>query len=141
MRKHISLDTSVLLRAAMQDPGFEDLRNHAQSLLRSPNHYCHISSTVIFEFVYAAETHYGFNREDSCELLQSVLAQDSVEYDTVVIDPTVRDYLKYPKLSFADCLISHEAATNKATPLLTCDRKLANQQVHAELFTTAWAIQ
>ena len=56
-----------------------------------------------------------------------------MDYNRELVESVFPFYLKHPKLSFNDCMLGALAELNKAEPLYTLDKKLANQHLSAKM--------
>jgi predicted nucleic-acid-binding protein len=121
-----SLDTNVLLRFTLCDITKQHQR--AKKLIfGSKNTKFHVSDVAIVEYVYAMETHYKKSRREIAEIIEYIIGLDALEMNRKAIHCALADYVKHPKLSFADCHLAAEVGQNEAVPLWTFDKKLARQ--------------
>jgi predicted nucleic-acid-binding protein len=129
----VAVDTNVLLRAALNEPGLERETKAARAILRSDQSRCLVSSLAVDEFVHALEAHYRLPRVDIAELVRAIMALPAVECARAAIKGALEHFVKHPKLSFADCFLAEDARLAGADRLWTFDRKLASQHGVAEL--------
>jgi predicted nucleic-acid-binding protein len=125
-----SLDANVLLRWLLDDV---PAQTKAIDALLAKGGGFRVSDMALFELVYVLERVYDYAREDiglNMNLLQS---NAQLLFNRVLFDRAMQAYLRYSKLSFADCYLVTEGELAQAGPLYTFDRKLASQATGAKL--------
>ena len=122
-----SVDTNVLLRAALQDVPEQFAR--VNSLLMQGEYI--VSDVAITEAVHALRYHYKINRAAICDGVRALTKIPNLLFSTAL--PEALDiYEDHPSLSFEDCFMAVTAEHANAYPLYTFDQKLA-KQTSAEL--------
>jgi predicted nucleic-acid-binding protein len=128
-----SLDTNCLLRWLLRD-----IPSQAQAVadeLKDGTH--HVADLALSEFVFVLEKSYGYPRDLVVANLATIIAHPNIQCNRELLKHALPAYEKYPALSFTDCCLAVYAKLNDAAPLLTFDRKLANQLQHAKLLPSA----
>ncbi len=128
-----SIDTNIVLRCILND--VPEQRDAAMRLLKTPNSTHYLSDQAILECIYVLEVTMGLPREDVVDLLSFFLTRYDgvITYNRALTKLAFPYYLKYPKLSWADCALAAEAEINHHEPLFTFDKKLASQLSQAKL--------
>jgi predicted nucleic-acid-binding protein len=126
----ISLDTNVIIRLFIND----DVRQSAAALA-CLEHYdtVHLGSVALLETIYVLHKHYGLTRTELVGYTQRLLSHPKIRYDRAIFDAALSHYATHPALSIEDCCAAAQAHAEAAVPLLTFDRKLADQLQHADL--------
>ncbi|MDR0283938.1 MAG: PIN domain-containing protein [Propionibacteriaceae bacterium] len=127
----VSVDTNVLLRATLAEPGLENESRAAQQFLASNRQTIVICDLVIAEYVHALAAHYHLDRPFISELVLTIVQLPHIQCSTGIVTAALTHYVNKPKLSFEDCFIAEHARANRALPLWTFDRKLAHQHESA----------
>ncbi len=125
-----SLDTSILVRLCIND--IPEQVDAATALLVSGKTF-HVADIAVCETVYVLESFYGLARPQVVKTVDMLLAQPNLIMNRQLFAEVLPHYIAHPKLSFIDCCLAVYAKLNEAAPLLTFDKKLANQLQHAEL--------
>ena len=128
-----SIDTNIILRCILGD--VPEQRMSAINLLKSDNSIHYLSNQALLECIYVLEVVEEMTRQEVVDLLTFFLARfcDHIVYDRNLTAIAFPLYLSHPKLSWADCALASEAELTHHEPLLTFDRKLANQLPQARL--------
>ena len=128
-----SLDTNIVLRYILND--IAEQKQQVIKLLNAKNTVHHLSTQTFLEIFYVLENAYEASREKAVDALSFFLTRydDIVEYDHDLTRIAFPLYLKHPKLSWADCALAAEAEIRHHEPLMTFDKKLANQVTAAKL--------
>lgn len=119
-----SLDTCVLMRYIWND--IPEQAKKVEQLLDDKNRIFYISDLVVSEIVYnlqVAEIRRGSIVGAICELFD----RKNIISNPFLTDLVLPFYAEHPALSFVDCYAAFEAEKKNYAPLLTFDRKLANQ--------------
>jgi len=132
----VSVDTNVLLRATLNEPGLESQCEAARSIMASSDDDVVISDVTIAEYVHALESYYRIDRATICDMVLTLVRLTNVRCSDTVIMSALTHYAGKPKLSFDDCFIAEYARAHHAIPVWTFDRKLANQHDAAALIAT-----
>ena len=128
-----SIDTNIVLRCILGD--VSEQRTLAINLLKSSDSTHYFSSQALLECIYVLEITAEMSRKEVVDVLTFFLARfsDRIIYDRALTDMAFPIYLSHPKLSWADCALAAEAELSHHEPLLTFDRKLANQLPQAKM--------
>ena len=119
-----SLDTNILLRYIWKDvPG---QREKATELLYGPDGMFYISDLVVSEIIYNLQLD-NLRRSSIVGAICELFARKNVISNPFLTDLVLPFYAEHPALSFVDCYAAFEAEKKNYAPLLTFDRKLANQ--------------
>lgn len=124
-----TLDTNILLRFLLAD--VPEQHTKAKRKIES-NQLWYISNLSIAEIVFVLEG-LGVPRDLVAKNLYLLSSYTNLYMNRQVIIPALDLYLSRPSLSFIDAALAYEAIAETATPLLTFDRKLANQAESAKL--------
>jgi predicted nucleic-acid-binding protein len=127
-----SLDTNILLRWLLGDVQLQ--ASKAAELLRSGEKF-YVADLVFVEMSYVLESVYEMSRGQVIANLRAVMSTACLICNRTMLDLALDYYKDFPKLSLADCCLVIYARLNEATPLLTFDKKLANQVKEAELLS------
>ena len=128
-----SIDTNIVLRCILGDVPRQ--RSLAVSILKSSESLHYLSNQALLECIYVLEITEEMTRREVVDLLTFFLARfsDKIIYDRALTKLAFPLYLSHPKLSWVDCALAAEAELSHHEPLLTFDRKLANQLPQAKL--------
>ena len=127
-----SLDTNLIVHFILGDqPG---QRQAVLKLLNTPGVIHCIEDMALSEIAYVLEEVYEQKREEIVGALKGFFEQygDCLNYNKKLLDRVWPIYSVHPKLSFVDCCLAVYAEMKNAEPLLTFDRKLANQVIGAK---------
>jgi len=125
-----SLDTSILVRLCVGDvPKQVAAANH----LLATNPKLAVADAAIIEAEHVLQSWYRYDRDRITKTLQMLLSQPNLNCNRTLFGEALAHYQKHPALSLVDCCLAIYAKLGNAAPLLTFDRKLANQLQHAEL--------
>ena len=136
-QQSVSADTSVLLRATLQEDGLEAQSLQARMILISGRHDVVICDVAIAEYVHVLEAHYHIDRATICDMVLAIVRLSHVHCSDHIIIGALAHFASKPKLSFDDCFIAEYARDRHAIPLWTFDKKLAKQHDIASLVTTS----
>lgn len=125
-----SVDTSVLMRLVLRD--MPSQYSQATKLVQSSKSL-HVSDMALLEMAYALRHYYEFDRQTVADAINGVLNEPRFNCNRALFDNALPLYVKYPKLSLADCCLASYAMFNDAEPLWTFDKKMANQLHAAKL--------
>ncbi|MBQ3293431.1 PIN domain-containing protein [Candidatus Saccharibacteria bacterium] len=128
-----SLDTNIILRCILGD--VPEQRKKAAELLSQPGVSHYLSNQALMECIYVLENGQEIPREEVVNLMAFFLTRysDTLIYDNGITQIAFPMYLAHPKLSWGDCALAAEAEVKHHEPLMTFDRKLANQVASAKL--------
>lgn len=129
--KAVSFDTNLIIRMLVK----RDHPRQSEAIARSvaSNTAIHLADLTIVESVFVLAKHYQLPRPAIAQFFRAVFRDAKFHCNRPLFDKAFRLYTEHPALSFEDCCLSVYAELNKATPLLTFDKKLAAQLQHAAL--------
>jgi predicted nucleic acid-binding protein len=119
-----SLDTNCLLRWLLGD--LPEQAEAVTRLLASQDTFA-VADAVIIEVVFVLEKLKKIDRELIQKAVMAIMARANIKCSRELFEETMPIYVDHPKLSVMDCYLSVLAKRDKALPLYTFDRKLANQ--------------
>ena len=119
-----SLDTNILMRYILED--VPDQYEKAAGLINDISCSYFIPDMVVSEIVYNLQTR-KIPRKDAIDVLYTIFNKKNIMVSEFVLDTVLPFFAKHPALSFVDCYSAFEAERKGCVPLLTFDRKLANQ--------------
>lgn len=126
----IALDTNVIIRLFING---EPRQSAAALACLERYDEVRLGSVALLESIYVLNRHYGLSRTEIVHYFQRLLGHPKISYDQALFEPALRYYTEHPALSIEDCCATVQARLEEATPLLTFDKKLANQLPHADL--------
>ncbi|MDR2662275.1 MAG: PIN domain-containing protein [Treponema sp.] len=127
----VSLDTNCLLRWLLGDiPKQAEI---VADLLNSSETF-YVADPALIELVFVLEKVKKIDRNLIQKAVSAIMAQANVKCNREIFEETMPLYVEHSKLSVTDCYLSVAAQKRGARPLLTFDRKLANQ-LGAKLLT------
>ena len=125
-----TLDTNIVLRYIWEDvPG---QREKVERLLNDKETMFCIPDYVIPEVIYNLQQSY-IRRSSIVGVLYELAERKNIQISSFVLDTVLPFFAEHPALSFVDCYTAFEAEKKNRTPLLTFDRKLANQHPSVEM--------
>ena len=128
-----SLDTNCLLRWLLGDvPEQTDLVN---ALITSGNDIA-VADVALIETVFVLEKIKKISRETIAKAVSAVSDTDNIRCSRELFMEVLPIYISHPKLSFVDCYLAVLTQRNRETPLLTFDKKLANQLSGTQLLSS-----
>ena len=132
MVNRASLDTSVLLRLALNDP--PEVSEAVSDFITSSDIKFKIPDLAITEavFVMGGEL-YKFSRNTIKKVLELVFDCPNFDYNKALFDRVFDLFVSHPKLSFNDCYLVCKAEEEEQLPFYTLDQKLAKQADAAKL--------
>ena len=125
-----SLDTNVIVRLFLDENPTQT--KAAQDCLTTYDRI-EVADLAIIESLYILADRYELGREKAVELINMVISHPRINCNRGLFARALPLYLKHRALSIEDCCLATYAELNGSSPLLTFDRMLANQSVHAEL--------
>jgi len=128
-----SLDTNIVLRLLLQDVP-EQTQKVVTLIDDSKPGSLQVVDAVFFECAWILSgPYYDFDRELIGKMLLQVTAIPQINCNRTMLEKAVPQYAARPALSFIDSCLAVQAGLNEAVPLLTFDRKLAQQLPQAKL--------
>ena len=119
----ISVDTNVLVRILVDDPGAEGQMLVARKLLDSSS-AVYVTQVVQVETVWVLESAYEFDKHAVCKVLEHLLEHQQFLLQAPDCFATALESFKKTSADFSDCLILAESFQQQ-TKLVTFDKKLA----------------
>jgi len=119
-----SLDANVLLRWLLNDVPDQST---AVDRLLAGGESLYVADVALIEVAFVLEGSMRLSRELIGDYLTALLALGQLTIDRITWSQTIEDYRSHPKLSLADAYLAANAEVVGATPLLTFDKKLAQQ--------------
>ena len=125
-----SLDTNIILRYIWRDvPG---QREKVIRLLDDESRTFYISDLVLSEIIFNLKNDH-LHRTTIVRILNGLFQKKNIIVNDFTKNTVLPFFAEHPALSFVDCYAAFEASKKGWTPLLTFDRKLANQHPCAEM--------
>ena len=125
-----TLDTNAVLRIFLDDG--KGVSGKVEKLLSRWQTKFVVPDVVLFELAYVLAGKYHFSRSDIRDFISRLMSIDKLLIDEKIFVPTLEAFVKFPKLSFADCYLAEYAKNKQCGPLWTFDRKLALQSEIAQ---------
>jgi predicted nucleic-acid-binding protein len=127
-----SLDTNVLVRLFISENPAQTAA--AEACLKRYDELG-VSDVALIETLYTLADWYKLGRPMAISCAESLLQHPKIRADYNLFHKVLRLYETHPALSIEDCYLAVRAHIDDAVPLLTFDKKLANQLPYAELLT------
>jgi predicted nucleic-acid-binding protein len=128
-----SLDTNCLLRWLLGD--IPEQTALVTALINSGGNFA-IADAALIETVFVLEKLKKISREAIEKAVTAVIGNDAVLCNRELFIEILPVYTSHPKLSFVDCYLEAHARRTGSVPLLTFDKKLANQLIGAKLLSS-----
>ena len=125
-----SLDTNCLLRWLLGD--IPKQKALVISLLNSGESYT-VADAALIETVFVLEKLKKISRKTIEKAVMAVIGKSTILCNRELFIEVLSIYTQHPKLSFVDCYLEVLARRTDTAPLLTFDKKLANQLSGAQL--------
>ncbi len=119
----IAVDTNVLVRVLVNDPGSNEQCRLARNLINVHGDVW-VSGIVLTETVWVLESVYKFSKEQIVFLLEKLIRHPHVHLENAEKLNNVLTVFSAGNAGFADCLILNEAQQRHLV-LYTFDRKLS----------------
>ena len=127
-----SLDTNCLLRWLLGD--IPEQTALVTALVNSGESIA-VADAALIETVFVLEKLKKINRETIERAVMAVIQKDAIVCNSELFIEVLPIYTRHPKLSFVDCYLEVLARRTETSPLLTFDKKLANQLSGARLLS------
>jgi len=127
-----SLDTNCLLRWLLGD--IPEQKALVTALIDSGESFT-VADAALIETIFVLEKLKKINRETIEKAVMAVIGNGAILCNRELFIGALSFYTKHPKLSFVDCYLEVMARMTGAAPLLTFDKKLANQLPGAQLLS------
>lgn len=125
-----SLDTCMIMRYIWGD--VPEQAQKVNALLNDEEKIFYISDLVVSEVIYNMQVA-DLRRSSIVGVLYELAERKNIEISSFVVDTVLPFFAEHPALSFVDCYTAFEAEKKGRAPLLTFDRKLANQHPSVEM--------
>lgn len=122
----IAVDTNVLIRILVDDPGASLQMQTARALLANAE-ALHVPQIVQVETVWVLESAYGFDKASICKILDHLLHHPQFQLQSVDSFTAAVSLFRKHSADFSDCLILTEA-TAQQLRLYTFDKKLGRMK-------------
>jgi predicted nucleic-acid-binding protein len=126
-----SIDTNIVLRLLIND--VPEQHQAALRLFNSAQGQLEVADIAFMEVVFVLQKGYEFSRKQVATAIEGIMAIPKFNCNRKLLKLALKLFLEHPALSFEDCCLSVYAELNKAVPLWTFDKKLAQQAVNAKL--------
>lgn len=128
-----SLDTNCLLRWLLDDVPENTILINAR--INSGETFA-VADAAIIETIFVLEKIIKISRASIEEAVFMIIEKDSISSNRELFIEILQIYISHPKLSIIDCYLEVFARKTGNTPLLTFDKKLANQLSGAQLLSS-----
>jgi predicted nucleic-acid-binding protein len=128
-----SLDTNCLLRWLLGD--VPEQASLVASLIDSGEKFA-IADAALIETVFVLEKLKKISRETIEKAVTAVIGNEAILCNRDLFIEILPIYASHPKLSFVDCYLEAHARKTGSVPLLTFDKKLANQLTGTQLLSS-----
>ena len=125
-----SIDTNCLLRWLLGD--VPEQTTLVTALINSGASIV-VADVALIETVFVLEKLKKISRETISEAVMAVIRKDAILCNRELFGEILPVYTSHPKLSFVDCYLEALARKSANAPLLTFDKKVANQLPDARL--------
>ena len=127
-----SLDTNCLLRWLLGDVPEQTVL--VTALINSGKNLA-VADAALIETVFVLEKLKKISRETIEKAVLAIIEIDTILCNRELFIEILPIYTGHPKLSFVDCYLEVLARKTGAAPLLTFDKKLANQLSGAQILS------
>ena len=128
-----SLDTNCLLRWLLNDVP-EQTRLISACIDSGENIV--VADVALIEMIFVLEKLKKIRRESISKAVMAIIEKDNIVCNRELFIAILPIYIGHPKLSFVDCYLERLAHRTGSAPLLTFDKKLANQLLGAQLLSS-----
>lgn len=122
----IAVDTNVLVRILIDDPGAAFQMQAARALLAN-SEVLYVPQIVQVETVWVLETAYDFDKPAICKILEHLLLHPQFQLQSAEFFSSAVTLFRKHTADFSDCLILTEATTQHLQ-LYTFDKKLGRMK-------------
>jgi len=129
-----SLDTNCLLRWLLDDVPEKTILINAR--VNSGENFA-VADAAVIETIFVLEKIIKISRESIEEAVFMIIEKDSILCNRELFIEILQIYITHYKLSIVDCYLEVLARKTGNTPLLTFDKKLANQLSGAQLLSSS----
>jgi uncharacterized protein len=127
-----SLDSNCLLRWLLGD--IPEQKELVTSFINSGENFA-VADAALIETVFVLEKLKKISRETIEKAIMAVIGNKAISCSRELFIEILPMYTKHPKLSFVDCYLEVLARRTNTAPLLTFDKKLANQLSGSQLLS------
>jgi len=127
-----SIDTNCLLRWLLGD--VPEQTALVTALVDSGENIV-VADAALIETVFVLEKVKKIRRETISKAIMAVTRKKTIRCNRELFEEILPVYASCPKLSFVDCYLETLARRSAALPLLTFDKKVANQLPDARLLS------
>ena len=127
-----SLDTNCLLRWLLDD--VPEQAALVTTFINSGKSIT-VADAALIETIFVLEKLKKICRETIKKAVTVIIEKDSILCNRELFSEVLLIYTRHPKLSIIDCYLEVLARRTGATPLLTFDKKLANQLSGAQILS------
>jgi len=128
-----SLDTNCLLRWLLGD--IPEQTALVTALVNSGEDIA-VADAALIETIFVLEKLKKISRETIEKAVTAVIQKDTIVCNRELFIEVLPIYTGHPKLSFVDCYLEVLARKTETSPLLTFDKKLAQQLSGAQLLSS-----
>jgi len=128
-----SLDTNCLLRWLLGD--IPEQTALVTALVNSGEDIA-VADAALIETIFVLEKLKKISRETIEKAVTAVIQKDAIVCNREIFIEVLPIYTGHPKLSFVDCYLEVLARRTETAPLLTFDKKLAQQLSGAQLLSS-----
>ena len=125
-----SLDANCILRWLLDDVPEQTIL--VTNLINSEENFA-VADAALIEVVFVLEKLKKISRESIEKAVMTIIGKANILSNKELFVEILPIYKNHPKLSFVDCYLEVLARRTAATPLMTFDKKLANQLSGAKL--------
>jgi len=119
----LAVDTNVLIRLLVDDPGAQAQCDRARSRVRTEK-CLYVPLVSVIEAIWVLRDSYRFSKQEKLRVFEKLLENEQYRIqDEELIGDALNTY-KSANVDFADCVI-HAGARREGIGLLTFDLKLA----------------
>ena len=122
----IAVDTNVLIRILVDDPG-ASLQMQAARALLANSEALYVPQIVQVETVWVLESAYGIDKPSICKILDHLLHHPQFQLQSVESFTSAVTLFRKHSADFSDCLILTESTTQQLQ-LYTFDKKLGRMK-------------
>lgn len=127
------IDTSILIQFLTGQR--EDLQNKIDNLFETSSNRIFLQDAVLIEAVFVLERHFKVPRAKIEEIIGDLFTHKTIICNKELFINALKLYIKRPKLSFYDCMISSYAKLKQNYSFITLDKKMSLQVPEANLFS------
>jgi predicted nucleic acid-binding protein len=119
------LDTNAALRLQLKD--VPEQHHRISKMVANSDRKFVIPDIVFFEINFTLDRGYKFSRAEIKDFIERLIGLPNIVCNDEMIRSTLEIFVKFPKLSFADCYLTEFAHAKQGGQLWTFDKKLVRQ--------------